>query len=174
MLMTEEYRALNAKLHEDNPEYGSFGAKARHKVRVLSQWGRLPILDWACGKATLAKSLGPAYMVTNYDPAIPAFAAPPEPHPVVVAGDCLEHIEPEFLDAAIAELWRLTVGKGLFIVHLRPAKKTLPDGRNTHLTVKPAEWWMDKLVRAGFRVIESHTDKGKPPMEATFVVERAY
>ena len=26
-----------------------------------------------------------------------------------------------------------------------PAFKTLPDGRNAHLTVRPIKWWMERL-----------------------------
>jgi hypothetical protein len=30
-------------------------------------------------------------------------------------------------------------------IHTGPAMKTLPDGRNAHLTQQPMEWWLPKL-----------------------------
>lgn len=174
MLISEEYRELNRQLHQTNDAYGVSGHKWRQKVRELSSWGRQPILDYGCGKASLAKSLGPAYMVTNYDPAIEGLDTSPEPHPVVVAGDMLEHIEPDCLTAVLADLWRVTSNKALFVVHLGPAKKTLPDGRNTHLIQKPPGWWQQTITDAGFRILETGLDRKDDPREVSFVVERAY
>ena len=37
----------------------------------------------------------------------------------------------------------------------KPARKTLADGRNAHLIVKPAEWWVAK-ASTYFRII--HTE----------------
>lgn len=173
LLITPEYRALNAQLHADNPSYGVSGHKWRDKVRQMSSWGRLPILDFGCGKATLAKSLGPAYHVTNYDPCIEGMDATPEPHPVVVCGDVLEHVEPSCLVSVLAELWRVTQGKALFVIHLTPAKKTLADGRNTHLIVKPMDWWRETINEAGFRILEIGADSKERPREMWCVVERA-
>jgi hypothetical protein len=173
MLITEAYREQNRLLHESNPNYGAGAHRWREKVRQLSSWGRLGILDYASGKGTLAKALGPAYTVAMYDPAFPEHAATPEPAPVVFCGDALEHIEPQCLNAVLADLWRVTVGKGLFVVHLGPAKKTLPDGRNTHLIQKPPAWWQETLAEAGFRILEVGLDSKDAPKEASFVVERA-
>lgn len=174
MLITEEYRAQNKQLHDANQHYGVSGHKWRQKVRELASWGRQPILDYGCGKASLAKSLGPAYLVTNYDPAIEGLDTSPVPHPIVVCGDVLEHIEPDCLTAVLADLWRVTMGKALFVIHLGPAKKILPDGRNTHLIQKPPQWWAQTLGRAGFRILETGYDKKDYPREVSFVVERAY
>lgn len=172
-LITEEYRALNAQLHATRPDYGAGAHRWRDRVRQLSSWGRLAILEYGAGKGTLAKALGPAYTVTNYDPAVPEWSASPEPHPVVTCLDVLEHIEPECLNAVLADLWRVTAGKGLFVIHLGPAKKTLPDGRNTHLTQKPAAWWHETLSEAGFRVLSAGVDNKDAPREAHFLCERA-
>jgi hypothetical protein len=35
---------------------------------------------------------------------------------------------------------------GFFTVHIGPAIKTLPDGRNAHLIQQPADWWLPRLM----------------------------
>ena len=166
MLITEAYRAQNRALHAANPSYGVSGAKWSGKVRPLADWGRKPILDYGAGKATLAGALGPAFRVTNYDPGVPGLEARPDPHPVVVCGDVLEHIEPDCLEAVLDDLRGLTREMALVVVHLGPARKTLPDGRNAHLIQKPAAWWEAALKRHGFLIL----DRGASPLEAWFVL----
>lgn len=151
-MITPEYKELNRQLHETNPHYGISGAKWRDFARHLSDWGRKPILDYGCGKQTLAKSLGPAYRVTNYDPCIAGLDATPEPHEVVICGDVMEHVEPECIGEVLTEIRRLTKEKALFVIALGPSQKTLGDGRNSHISQHPAEWWRGKLIEAGFTV----------------------
>ena len=166
MLITDAYREQNRQLHAARDDYGTSGKAWAPQVRPLADWGRKAILDFGCGKATLAARLGPAYRVTNHDPCIDGLDAMPEPHPVVVCGDVLEHVEPECLDAVLAELGRVTQEVGLFVVHLTAAKKSLPDGRNAHLIQQPADWWAARIASAGF-AIEKH---GASEHEAWFVV----
>lgn len=160
-IITEEYRELNRQLHEQKAGYGTSGAHWRAMVRPLSHWGRKRILDWGCGVATLSKSLGPAYSVTNYDPCIPGLDAEPEPHPVVVCGDVLEHVEPDLLDNVLAELRRLTQEVAFFVIALQPSSRFLPDGRNCHLILESPDWWRGKIEAAGFTV------KQQKPAERT-------
>lgn len=152
MLITETYRDQNRALHAARPDYGTSGKHWAPQVRPLADWGRRAILDFGCGKATLAARLGPAYRVTSYDPCIAGLDATPGPHPVVVCGDVLEHVEPDCLDAVLAELRRVTQDVGLLVVHLTAAKKTLPDGRNAHLIQQPAAWWQARIAGAGFAI----------------------
>jgi hypothetical protein len=155
MIITEEYREQNRLLHETNPHYGISGSKWREFARDMSDWGRKPILDFGAGKCTLAKSLGPAYRVTNYDPCIPELNNEPEPHPVVVCGDVMEHVEPDLVDSVLNTIRGLCMAKALFVVALGPSSKTLADGRNSHISQHPAEWWHERLEANGFKITES-------------------
>ncbi len=145
-LISEEYRKLNTELHETNKSYGCSGQKYADLVmQLVMQLKAKSVLDYGCGKCTLSNSL-PQVPITNYDPCIEGLDEPPEPHEVVVCTDVLEHIEPEFVDNVINDLVRLTQ-KALFIqVATRPAQKTLSDGRNAHVSVHNAEWWMQKIL----------------------------
>lgn len=170
ILISDAYREQNRALHASNEHYGTSGKAWAPKVRPLADWGRKAVLDFGCGKATLARRLGPAYQVTNYDPCIEGLDTPPAPHPVVACGDVLEHVEPECLLAVLAELRRVTQEVGLFVVHLTAAKKTLPDGRNAHLIQEPASWWAAMITSAGFVI----KDQGHNEHEAWFVVRTAH
>ncbi len=169
-LITDAYRTQNRALHASNEHYGTSGKAWAPRVRELSDWGRKAVLDFGCGKATLARRLGPAYRVTNYDPCIEGLDATPEPHPVVVCGDVLEHVEPDCLDAVLAELRRVTQDVGLFVVHLSAARKTLPDGRNAHLIQQPAAWWADRIRTAGFGIEKLNANEH----EAAFTVRTTH
>lgn len=161
MLITPEYRELNRKLHQDNDHYGTSGKNWRNAVRELSEYGRLAILDYGCGKQTLKESLGPAYRVTGYDPCIEGLDTPPEPHDVVVCGDVMEHVEPDLVMNVLKEIRRLCKVRGLFVIGMQPAKKTLADGRNAHLSLLSQAEWVEKLTAAGFTVEEQSNPEEK-------------
>ncbi len=146
MLISPEYLALQRQLHETYQSYGTSGAKYADIVRQVSKWGRLSILDYGCGRCTLAKALGPAYRVTNYDPCIPGLDKSPEPHDIVACIDVLEHIEPKCLEDVLGDLRRVIKKAGFFLMANRPAQKVLADGRNAHLIQKGPEWWLPLIM----------------------------
>lgn len=149
--ITEEYREINRKLHKD-PVYGSSGhVLAKDVLIACKQYQTLDVLDYGCGKRGLEGALG--FSIQNYDPCIEGFDAPPQPADIVACGDVLEHIEPECLDAVLADLYRLTKKCLVINVATRPARKILPDGRNAHLIQEGPSWWLPKLWGAGFRII---------------------
>ena len=161
MLITPEYRELNRKLHQDNEHYGTSGKNWRDAVRELSEYGRRAILDYGCGKQTLKEALGPAYRVTGYDPCIEGLDTPPEPHDVVVCGDVMEHVEPDLVMEVLKDVRRLMKVRGLFVIGMMPAKKTLADGRNAHLSLHSQAEWVVKLNEAGFNVLEQSNPSEK-------------
>lgn len=144
MLITEEYRQLNAKLHE-NPKYGSRRREALYgQIRqLMKQTGSQTLLDYGCGKGEMAKHL-PA---TCYDPCVEQFSARPELHDMVACCDVLEHIEPDLLTNVLIDIRNLADRAVYLVISTRPAAKTLADGRNAHLIVKPLEWWSEVLTQ---------------------------
>ncbi|NQU60858.1 MAG: hypothetical protein HQ512_06980 [Rhodospirillales bacterium] len=158
-MISEDYRAMNKAMHEARPEYGISGKKYAQLVQELLQSPPFngqgcTVLDYGCGKSTLRTALTKLEgdIHTNdktwqdYDPCIPGKDAAPKPADLVVCTDVLEHIEPEFLDAVLDDLKRLTKKSLFVLVATRPAKKTLADGRNAHLTIEPVKWWVPKLM----------------------------
>lgn len=145
-LISPEYRALNAKLHEQRIDYGARGNKHLESVKgVCSVFGVQSLLDYGCGKQSLIEALRVPW-ARGYDPCVPGLDGAPDPAELVVCTDVLEHIEPEKIDAVLDHIQALAGRLVYLSISLVPAKKTLPDGRNTHLLVRPCKWWLEKLL----------------------------
>ena len=143
-LISESYREQNKKLHEGG-EYGISGHKHVTQIKYLSEnLMTVDILDYGCGQRSLEQALG--FKIHNYDPAIEGLDTPPNPADIVACTDVLEHIEPDYLDAVLDDLKRVTKRGIYFIIDLIPAKKKLPDGRNAHLILESGNWWIAKLL----------------------------
>lgn len=150
-LISDAYRRQQERLHE-NPDYGVASEHFAPLVaRVINQYGVQELLDYGAGKGRLAQTLMRDRLVDHpmriqqYDPAMPEIADAPEPSQMVACIDVLEHIEPELLDNVLDDLQRVTRDIGFFTVATEPAVKVLDDGRNAHLTVQPAKWWLPKI-----------------------------
>lgn len=145
-MITERYRALNAALHAAEPDYGG-GAGRKYMKRLqalLDDYGTTDVLDYGCGKGTLAR-LFPC--VRGYDPAVRQFAALPEPADLVICRDVLEHVEPDCLHDVLDHLRSLTRRAAVLTIATRPAANWLPDGRNTHVCLMPKAAWLDELAQ---------------------------
>lgn len=155
-LISADYRDLNARLHHDNLAYGVGGGKhadtVTKLVATLKTAGAPPsVLDYGCGKSFLSKAL--SFPIYEYDPAMPGKDETPRPADLVVCTDVLEHIEPEKLTYVLLDLKRCVKQLGYFVINTGPAKKTLPDGRNTHLIQKDETWWK-KVLSGVFNVAQ--------------------
>jgi len=151
-LISKEYREQNKILHETNLQYGTSAYKHVDTVKKLIKSlekslnkTNVSVLDYGAGKGLLGKYLD--FPIYEYDPAIPGKDEIPKSADLVVCIDVLEHIEPDKLDAVLADLQRCTRQVGYFIIDTKPAIKTLPDGRNTHLILEDEKWWYKQLDR---------------------------
>lgn len=152
-LISNSYRDVCLKAHaEGKKPWGADGWKhAASVAKFAKEIGAKTILDYGCGQGRLRMSLEQAqqpYDVFEYDPAIEGKSQLPKPADLVACTDVLEHIEPEKIDNVLEHIWKLA-NKGVFlVVSTRPANKILPDGRNAHLIVEPATWWLAKFAIA--------------------------
>lgn len=167
-LISEQYREANKQLYETDQCYGMSGHREAAKVaRIAHELQSTDILDYGCGRRTLEEALG--IPIQNYDPCIPGLDTPPEPADIVVCSDVLEHIEPDCLDAVLADIYRLTRKVAYLMIANRPALKALPDGRNAHLIQEGPEWWLPKIWQTGFRLVHYQSMK-KQQIEIAFGV----
>jgi uncharacterized Rossmann fold enzyme/2-polyprenyl-3-methyl-5-hydroxy-6-metoxy-1,4-benzoquinol methylase len=145
-LISEEYKKLNCKLHEDDLTYGVYGATHTQAIMKLAAGLKTTrILDYGCGKGYLAKSI--PYPIWEYDPAIPGKDEIPRDADLVVCTDVLEHIEPDRLLFVLNNLKQCTKKMGFFTIHTGASTKFLSDGRNAHLIQENQEWWTKKLSK---------------------------
>jgi hypothetical protein len=145
MLITDEYKEMQAELHK-NPDYGISSTFFAPIVDlVIAQYQIKEILDYGAGKCRLRDSLEQPVKYIPYEPSNPLWDATPEPCELVACIDVLEHIEPDCLDDVLDDLKRLVLAYGIFTIHTGAAVKVLPDGRNAHLTQENWDWWEKKL-----------------------------
>ena len=155
MLATEGYKAELAEKHRSSPTWGSTASRYAPQVtQIINDYRPGDVLDYGCGKQSLARALSPL-RIRGYDPGLPGLDAPPEPADLVVCIDVLEHIEPDCIYDVLDDLQRVTRKVGYFVVDTHPAIHTLPDGRNAHLIVEPLEWWLRKLMNR-FKLAQLH------------------
>ncbi len=159
-MISDEYKKLLQKIHGEKifgwGTSNSVGAwRAPYVIQTAGE--ETHILDYGSGPGGLREAIEKlqpgVFTVIDYEPGIPGKDMPPAPAPFVVCIDVLEHVEPEMIDQVLDELQRVTLKKALFTIALSPAKAILPDGRNAHILLRPAEWWMDRL-KSRFRMIK--------------------
>ena len=164
--ITPAYRDMMREYHKKGG-MGVIGGDSAPRVfmaacQILKKEGKCAVLDYGCGKGTLVNSIKRAFPVEKlpdmqfyeYDPAIEGLGKDQEPAELVFCGDVMEHVESECVDAVMKHIASLTKKHAIFVIALTPALKALPDGRNAHICLKSADWWMSYL-RKHFVVIES-------------------
>lgn len=119
--------------------------------RLIAKTKSRTVLDYGCGRGDQYKvnrlhQTWSVPMPTLYDPGNAIRDKKPEGRfDFVICSDVLEHVEEEFVDAVIADLFAYATKFVWLSVCCRPAKKSFPDGRNLHLTIRPPEWWTEKV-----------------------------
>jgi hypothetical protein len=138
-----------ARTH-DSRVYGTSSVKyLRHLRPEITILHPASILDYGCGQSIFLDCLDLGYdaELLRYDPAIPAYSKlPGKQADLLVSIDVLEHIEEGDLDQVMAEM-RAAARDALIVIDTKPAKHTLPDGRNAHVSLHPHDWWRERLSR---------------------------
>ena len=144
-LMSEDYKQQNIQLHKSG-KYGKWGYREADNILAAANFFECEnLLDFGAGQGSLSKSL--PLNVTNYDPAIEEYnTLPDDVFEMTNCSDVLEHIEPDYLDNVLETIKFYTEKVAYFVIATTPdGTKKLPDGRDPHLIVESAEWWVEKL-----------------------------
>lgn len=159
-LISPGYVGEQRALHALPQGYGGKGRKWADTVRwLVSHYEASSVLDYGCGQGSLVATLTTdqaesgllsAVRFAEYDPSVAGKDALPSFADIVVCTDVLEHVEPQLLDNVLRHLRQLARKAVLLVVALDPANKTLSDGRNAHLILESADWWAERVARAGF------------------------
>lgn len=147
--ISQEYLDLQKKLHQDK-KYGMASIKQAPLVKQIFEKNNFTsISDYGAGKKNLQKALFNIglkdFKYFPFDPAFPEYGDP-KPADLVCCIDVMEHIEPEYLDNVMADLKNIIINAGFFTIATIPARKTLADGRNAHLIIKPTNWWLSLFL----------------------------
>ncbi len=150
--MPSNYDPQNSKVHESEPNYGThtFEKLAEKISELFFKKHIYTFLDYGCGKGNFiqkCKQLSPVdSLITGYDPAIKQYSQLPDHlFDLVTCIYVLEHIETHEIDYILRAIRRRTKKFSFLIIDLLPAIKSLSDGRNAHVLLAPAEWWLAKI-----------------------------
>lgn len=156
-LISPTYRESQVAMHQRQTPYGERGFRWSGIVAdQIRNRGCSSVLDYGCGAGTLARDLVgmgiSGLRVAEYDPGIPGKDRLPDFADLVVCTDVLEHVEMDRLDTVLTHLKTLARKAVFAVISTRSANHILPDGRNAHLIVQPADWWLARVEAAGFTI----------------------
>jgi hypothetical protein len=160
-----------------------------HIKKISEQKKRaVTLLDYGCGRGhapwrtheqyknglwgSLPTQIQNIYL---YDPAWPPFATKPPQgwkFDVVGCADVMEHIPEEDVDTVLADIASYCSPDGtiLFSISGNKAFKSFLDKENLHCTVRPIDWWKDKIESVCKRsYVLIHTDDKRTPSISTII-----
>lgn len=105
LLISDGYRETMRSYHNSVLHYGvGAGYYADIVLKLRESLKAESVLDYGCGKGYLGKAL--PFPIWEYDPAIEGKDECPRPADLLICIDVLEHIEPECLNAVLADISR--------------------------------------------------------------------
>ncbi len=152
--ISEAYAREQVRLHAVDPTFGAEGYNWAYLISGIAHLeGCCSILDYGCGKGSLAHALLPSgFLVSQYDPGVPGKDGRPEPADLAVCLDVMEHIEPDCLDAVFADLTRVSRKLLFVVVSTKLSKRIMADGRDTHISLHDDAWWVSAFTAHGFKI----------------------
>lgn len=100
---------------------------------------------------------------TCYDPGYEPIAKKPKgKFDGVLSTDVAEHVPESGLDDYLRDVVGYANKFAFFCIFTEPSRKYLPDGRNCHVTVRPREWWLDRICQTLGYGIEDEYAVRKP------------
>jgi hypothetical protein len=142
----------------------SLAPQARRIKRLIDRSGASRLLDYGSGKGTqydptpfAIEGEGQWDGVLDYwgidevvcfDPGWPPYSRLPEGRfDGVIATDVLEHCPEEDVEWIVDEMFSFATRFVFATIACYPARKRLPNGENAHCTIRPPEWWEERLRR---------------------------
>jgi hypothetical protein len=149
-LISPEYQRLLRDKHKSKPWGGAGKSWVSWIAPLLNRFpADMTILDFGCGRATFRPEMlkfRPDAIITEYDPGVDGKDTLSWiPVDYIVCTDVMEHVEEDKVDDTLRVINFLAMGGVFFNIDTALSKSFLPDGTNTHITIKPAKWWTDKL-----------------------------
>ena len=185
MTTTPTPTVLDARREQERAKYVALAAKpgstygssnhGRAAIPLIQESKPRFVVDFGCGRNDLVRELrrlgidglGVDFAFPEADIVRPMHATALQAGiaDVVTSFDALEHLLPEDVDLTLAEMRRVAVPRGRFIFSIctRPSTTTVA-GEGLHPTVRPLEWWLDRIARVGVA--------SKPKAESRYIVGR--
>lgn len=157
--LIEQYRILH-----ESQSYGTGSERLFHSIQsVIEGFPSLgSILDYGCGRSRVADWLARVNgaQAFRFDPAIPQYdKRPTHKMDLVIVTNVLEHISEDMIDATLADIRALSVN-AYFHIATASDNVVLPNGEPSRCTIRPPEWWQEKLKKF-YKRVRSLTSKSK-------------
>lgn len=144
--LTEQYRMMHRQGFFQGTSTAKWlshltGLAVKHRPATVLDYGSGKGLQWSRDK--LHEQIGIPQPVC-YDPGVEEFSNREvlrQYYDLVICTDVMEHLENGGLFLAFKDVVTLADKAAFVAITCRPAKKTLPDGRNAHLSIFPPIWW---------------------------------
>lgn len=154
MLTLEQHNEFYKELHK-KPKFNGYSLfKYIPEISQLINNSNIKsLLDFGCGKAQCwfdfrLDKLFKLDRLGLYDPGVEKFSNfPAIKYDMVICIDVLEHIPEHLLDEVLEQIFSKAEKVVFLSISTRPANKKLPSGDNAHATIKPKQWWLDKLKK---------------------------
>ena len=151
----KEYLKQHKIMHEGKKTFAgnTLFVYSKPLKEILSFFKPDSLLDYGCGKGAQYTSRKAheefnCPMPTLYDPCYEPFERKPTgTFAGVICVDVLEHVPEEDLDNIIKDIFAYTESFVFIGISIKLAKKSLPNGKNCHATVKPPNWWKEKVLQ---------------------------
>jgi hypothetical protein len=120
-------------------------------------------IDYGCGQANAwsfhnLQQLFGLEKIILFDPGVQQYSTQPtEQADLVLSIDVLEHVPEKFVDEVLTDICSFAKKAVFLNISTRPASKKLVDGTNAHATVKPKQWWQDKINSMDKLIIARYT-----------------
>jgi len=152
--MTSSLQSQYEQMHDAGMFIGQQPKHYKKEIGdLIKETDSQEILDYGCGKARhyLVDNLHKEWGVPLphcYDLFYKPFSNRPQgKFEGVICTDVLEHVPEDELPELLEDIFNYATKFVFFSISTKPAKKTLPDGRNAHITLHDEGWW-NGLIKA--------------------------
>jgi hypothetical protein len=153
-MVTTDYAEQYKKMHEDPELFQGISTQVHIKdIEIMvHQYKAKSLLDYGCGKgdqyhvAKLHMKHFDGVMPELYDIGVEKYnKIPSGKFDGVICTDVMEHVPEDKIDEVLKQIYSKAKKFVFFGICDQLAVKLLPNGENAHCTVKPMEWWREKI-----------------------------
>lgn len=150
--LRDHYRQMHT-----NPKWFLGYSIKRHLqqlAELVESTGSKTLLDYGSGKGMqyLARRYHEAWggiLPACYDPGVLGLDQLPNgPFDGVICNDVMEHVPSHEVQATLRQVISLATKFVFFGIATKGSHKTLPDGRDCHVTVRARAWWLAQVEEA--------------------------
>lgn len=153
MVMTVDYAELYRQVHENSKSLPGYTCcrYAGQINQLVARFSPLSMLDYGSGKGYqyLTRRIHERWgglLPHCYDPGVRQLCERPQgKFDGVMCVDVMEHIAEPDIEAVVSDLLGFARKFAFIAVSCRPSKKNFPDGTNLHKTIRPPEWWEERV-----------------------------